>query len=66
MAPLNGSPFLHQIPLYPSHDLGAEPYDVLARVVAARCLAFGVCGPAYVDDVDEGVGVAEVVEKSVA
>lgn len=59
-------PFLHQVALDPSHDLGAQPYDVLTWVVASCCFAFCVCGSAHVNDVDECVGMAQVVEESVA
>lgn len=59
-------PPLRQVAEGPGDDLGAQPGDVDGRVVAARLLAVGVDGARGVDDVDEGVGVAQVVEELVA
>lgn len=66
MSPLHAPPFLQQVSENPLHDFGTQPDDVEGGVVAAGSFAFGVCGARDVDDVDEGVGVAEVVEEFVA
>lgn len=66
MAAANAAPALGQVATDPGDDLAAQPGDVDAGVIAAGVLALGVGGAADVDDVDEGVGVAEVVEELVA
>jgi hypothetical protein len=57
---------LHQVAEDPVDDFGAEPDDVLGWVVAAGGFTFGVGGAADVDDVDQGIGVSEIVEEAVS
>ncbi|KAJ6440527.1 tetratricopeptide-like helical [Purpureocillium lavendulum] len=64
--PADGPPALHQIAEDPGHHLAAQPGDVDRRVVASSLLALGVDGARGVNDVDERVGVAQVVEELVA
>lgn len=65
VAAFDAAPFLHQVAEHPVDDLAAQPDDVVAGVVAPGGFAVGVRGAAHVDDVDQGVGVAEVVEEFV-
>lgn len=65
MPSLDRAPSSPQIPLYPLHDLAAQPRDVLRWVVAAGVLAFGIRPPASVDDVNQGVGMPQVIQEFV-
>jgi len=60
-------PFDHDA-LYPLIDLPLKEDDVLHRIVASRPhgVALRVRGAAGVDDVDEGVGLPQVVQELVA
>lgn len=62
----NAAPALGQVAPDPGDDLATQPSDVDAGIIAAGVLALSVGGAADVDDVDEGVGVAQVVEELVA
>ena len=66
MPPLDGTPPLPQVPLDPLDDLAPQPGDILRGVVAAGVLALGVCPPARVYDMDEGVGVAQIVQELIS
>lgn len=66
MAPFNGPPFVHEIALYPAYDFTAQPYYVLTGIITACCFSLGVCGSADIDDMDEGIGVSQIVQKSVS
>lgn len=62
----NATPALSQVTPDPSNDLTAQPGYVDAGVVAPGVLTLRIGGAADVNNVDEGVGVAEVVEELVA
>ncbi len=66
MPPLDRPPLVHQVAPDPRDDLAPQPRDVDAGVVAARVLALGVGGAGHVHDVDQRVGVSQVVEELVA
>lgn len=66
VAASNATPALGQVTPDPGDDLTAQPGYVDAGVVAAGVLTLRISGATDVDDVDEGVGVAQVVEELVA
>ena len=66
VSPLDAAPLVNQVAPDPGDDLGAQPGDVVGGVVAARVLALGVGGARRVDDVDQRVGVAQIVQELVA
>lgn len=66
MAAANATPALGQVAPDPGNDLATQPGDVDAGVIAAGVLALGVGGAADINDVNEGVGVAEIVEELIA
>lgn len=65
MPPLDTAPFFHQVALDPTDDFASQPLDVDGGVVAAGRFAFGVGCAGDVDDVDECVGVSEIIEEFV-
>lgn len=62
----NTPPPLHQIPFDPRDYFAAQPRDIDAGIVAAGIFAFSVGRAGDINDVNERVGVAQVVEEFVA
>ncbi|PMB72390.1 hypothetical protein BM221_002493 [Beauveria bassiana] len=66
VAPAEGAPFLQQVAEDPGDHLAAQPGNVDRGVVAARFLALGVDGTRRVDDVDQRVGMPQIIEELVS
>lgn len=66
VAAADAGPSLHEVAEDPGDDFAPQPGDVDGGVVAARLFALGVHCARGVDDVYQGVGVAEIVEELVA
>ena len=60
------APFLHEVALNPANNLRAQPFDVDTWVVASCCLALCICCSTDINDVDEGIGVSQVVQEAVS
>ena len=66
MPPPDGAPPVPEVSLDPGDDFRPQPCNVHAGVVPTGHLALSICGARDIDNVDESVGMAQVVEELVA
>jgi len=52
--------------LYPADDFGSQPLDVDTGIVASCCLALGIGCSTDINDVDESVGVSQIIQEAVS
>lgn len=66
MPPNNLAPLFVQVAIDPRMDLAAEPFNIADWIIAHGLLAIGVCGATDVHHMDQGVGVAKIVQELVS
>lgn len=65
-SPCLDAPFFHEVALNPTNNLGAQPLNVDTGIITSCSFAFCIGCSADIDDVNESIGMSQIVQEAVS